>query len=660
MEEKTISEALSLGIEAHRAGDYKTADRYYTAILKVDPKHADANHNMGVLAVGLGKIEEAVPFFKTALEANGNIAQFWLSYIDVLIRTERHYEAITVFDQAKRQGAVGDGFDKVQKVLFAYRGNSKAEESLSGKSDRVAQKPSSSVLVDHTVDQALRLAERYLKEDKQEDAKRIYTDILNKFPKNSKAIRGLSMLSSDSVLSSHKSKNPSKEQLQSIAKLYKQGLLIEALKKAQLLAELYPNDTNIFNLLGAIHKDMGHLDLAVEAFKKVVSINPDFAAAYFNMGVVFKGMGEVTKAIEAYHAFLSINSNDAEGHRQLSALKKFQLNDPQINTVEELLKRSDFSELDRCHLHYAYAKMKEDLGDYSKAFDHYVAGGNIRKSILAYDFSTEMHKFLKYQNTASEFNALAKYASFTTIDCKPIFIIGMPRSGTTLVEQIISSHSKVTGAGELDYVSFFGSDLALGQTKADYATLQTFREKYLQAIFKVSNNRGYVTDKMPHNFRFIALICSALPEAKIIHVKRDPRATCWSNFKHFFTSTDLAYSCNILDTVNYYNMYQALMSFWYKHYGERIYTLSYEELTENQEVETRKLLKHLGLNWENDCLSPHNNDRSVHTASKLQVRQKIYRGSSEAWRHYEEYLDDVFKELKLTDTGLVSTSLECE
>ena len=172
-----------------------------------------------------------------------------------------------------------------------------------------------------------------------------------------------------------------------------------------------------------------------------------------------------------------------------------------------------------------------------------------------------------------------------------------------------------------------------------------FRKKYLGELTKCADGREFVTDKMPQNFRFISLICAALPEAKIIHVRRDPRATCWSNFRQYFTTNDIGYCYSLDDVVSYYKLYIDLMKFWQSEYGDRIYNLDYEKLTMDQENETRKLIRHLKINWEDACLSPQKNKRSVRTVSQQQVRQKVYKGSSEAWRKYEPFLNGAFDSL---------------
>ena len=150
---------------------------------------------------------------------------------------------------------------------------------------------------------------------------------------------------------------------------------------------------------------------------------------------------------------------------------------------------------------------------------------------------------------------------------------------------------------------------------------------------------------MPQNFLYVGLIFSAFPDAKVIHVNRDPAATCWSNYKQYFESKGLGYNYDLDDLVRYFGLYKDLMQFWLGHYGDRIYNLNYDNLTINQDDETRRLIQYLGLEWENDCLSPQHNKRSVRTASQQQVRQKVYQGSSQQWRKFEPYLNGTFDQL---------------
>jgi hypothetical protein len=290
--------------------------------------------------------------------------------------------------------------------------------------------------------------------------------------------------------------------------------------------------------------------------------------------------------------------------------------------------------------------MQEDLGDLSAAYASYVAGGGLRQKLLKYEFKQDEHFFDQIKRTAPKLKDVALNVGSEPIKHTPIFILGMPRSGTTLVEQIVSSHTEVTGAGELNYVSQFGGQIAAGITAPTLVAVSEFRERYLTELAKRAEGQAFATDKMPQNFRYIAFICTAFPEAKIVHVQRNVEATCWSNFKHYFNSKDLGYSYSLRDTVAYYGLYKEFMHFWSQSYSDRIYNLDYDKLTEDQEPETRRLIEYLGLNWEDACLAPQNNKRSVKTASQQQVRKKVYKGSSQAWKKYEPFLAGVFDELE--------------
>ena len=206
------------------------------------------------------------------------------------------------------------------------------------------------------------------------------------------------------------------------------------------------------------------------------------------------------------------------------------------------------------------------------------------------------------------------------------------------MEQIISSHRLVAGAGELSFVAQYGGPLAVGETPVDEKALETFRERYLNALQQRSEGRSIVTDKMPQKFHFLGLITAAFPEAKIIHVKRDSAAVCWANYTQYFTGDSLGYCHSLDDILHYYKLYQDLMKYWHQVLPMTIYDLDCEALTEHKEEETRNLNGSLGLEWDDGCLSPQDNTRGVATASNVQVRQNVYRGSSEKWKRYRPFL----------------------
>ena len=428
--------------------------------------------------------------------------------------------------------------------------------------------------------------------------------------------------------------------------LQDQGKLEEAIASYNKALSLKPDYAEAYNNMGNALKDQGKLEEAIASYNKALSIKPDYADAYNNMGNALKDQGKLEEAIASYNKTLSLKPDYSAAHRNLSTLVKYKPDTTQISLISDMLKRSDFNDDDRCHLHFTFAKMKEDLDDLDVAFENYVIGGRLRKKLLSYDSKDDEHRFSKIRSTAPKIKALAMNETMQAATNVPVFILGMPRSGTTLVEQIISSHSLVHGAGELPFLSRFGDSLSLGNQIINSENTLQMRNAYLNELEKVSNGCQFVTDKIPQNFQHIGLLLKVLPEAKVIHVKRDPAATCWSNFKHYFSSKGLGYSYDLSDTVNYFKLYQDLMDFWDQQYSDQIYHLDYDKLTLDQEAETRKLIEHLELDWEDNCLSPQENKRSVRTASQQQVRQKVYTGSSQAWRKFEPYLNGVFDEFE--------------
>ena len=428
--------------------------------------------------------------------------------------------------------------------------------------------------------------------------------------------------------------------------LKNQGDLEEAIEAYNKALALKPDYAEVYNNMGVTLQEQGKLDEAITSYNKALIVKPDYADAYNNMGNALKNQGKLEEAIEAYEKALSLKPDHAGVHRNLSSLVKYKPDNTQVAMVGEMIKQSDLKDDDRCHLQYTYAKMNEDLGDLDAAYDNYSSGGKLRQKLLSYDFKQDELTFEKIKNTGPKLKEFAFSEPFHAATNTPIFILGMPRSGTTLVEQIISSHSEVHGAGELPFLSRLANSNNIYNQTINSDSILEVRKNYLNELEKVSYGKPFVTDKMPQNFLHISFLLKALPEAKVIHVKRDPAATCWSNFKHYFSSKGMGYSYDLKETVNYFRLYQDLMDFWDQQYSDQIYHLDYDKLTVEQEPETRKLIKYLELGWEDDCLSPQKNKRSVRTASQQQVRKKVYTGSSQAWRKFEPYLNGVFDEFE--------------
>ena len=217
-----------------------------------------------------------------------------------------------------------------------------------------------------------------------------------------------------------------------------------------------------------------------------------------------------------------------------------------------------------CHINFGLAKACEDLGIFEQAFSHYKEGNSLRKKLLKYHINHDIDRFEKIETKFKKIRNISLKYDHITKNITPVFIIGMPRSGTTLVEQIISSHPQVTGAGELSFVSELWDQIETDGSEINYEILLDFRHKYLEKLEEVSGKNLFVTDKMPLNFRYTGLLYAAFPEAKIVHVKRDPSAVCWANYKQYFQSNNIGYCYAIDDVISYYKLYENLMVFWTK------------------------------------------------------------------------------------------------
>ena len=397
--------------------------------------------------------------------------------------------------------------------------------------------------------------------------------------------------------------------------------------------------------LGAILHELKRLDEAETSYRKAIILKPDYSEACYYLGIILQDFGRLEEAEASYRKAIKLKPNYVEAHRDLALMKKFDAQDEQYLSMKELYLDKNISKEQRCHINFGLAKACEDLGDFEQAFAHYCEGNELRKKVLNYNINQDVELFRKIKSNYPQIVQKSLKPDKLTNNTMPIFIVGMPRSGTTLVEQIISSHSQVTGAGELNFASQFGAAISTGITEKNNESLLDFRIKYLDKLKNVSNGNLIVTDKTPQNFLYIGLLAAAFPEAKIIHVKRNPAAVCWANYKQYFVSKSIGYCYSIDDVISYHKLYENLMVFWTNTLSKRIYNLDYELLTVNQESETRKLIEYLGLDWNEKFLSPQNNMRSVSTASNLQIRKKVYKGSSQQWKKYQPFLNGALDDL---------------
>ena len=296
-------------------------------------------------------------------------------------------------------------------------------------------------------------------------------------------------------------------------------------------------------------------------------------------------------------------------------------------------------------LNFALGKAFDDLGEGEEAFKCYIEGNRLYRKTLSFNIADEKKLFLRFKKMFDR-DFFKKREGFGCSDSTPIFILGMPRSGSTLIEQILSSHPDIFGAGELSFTrrivqtkmsSNLDSMIPYTASRLKIDDVAKMGNEYVTRIRKLAPKAKFITDKMPANFLFIGMIKLMLPNAKIIHSVRSPEDTCLSIFKQNFIGThDYAYDMTELG--QYYRLYSDIMNHWHTQFPGVIYDIKYEHLIANQEDETRKLLKFCNVEWDDNCLNFHKTARDVHTASNVQVRQSIYSSSVAGWRRYEKQL----------------------
>ena len=418
----------------------------------------------------------------------------------------------------------------------------------------------------------------------------------------------------------------------------------DAVSYARLCVEASPTTPDGYAGLGEAELARGNHDAAIEWFEKALSKDEQNLTAKLALGRAHVDGRNKNSAEEIYREVLARNPRHAGAYNQLAALKKFTDIDDDVIAMENL--RAELGDQrnmeDHEQINFALAKVYRDVGDYEQSFARIKQGNDLLLERIDYDLEEDVSLFARIKETAPKLKPVEVAERPPVL---PIFIVGMPRSGTSLTEQILSSHSQVSAGGELGYAAKFGEQIADGTVDATPENILKFRQKYLERIEKLSDGLPFVSDKMPHNFRFVGLLNAAFPDAKIVRMRRDARAVAWSNFWQYFARRKLGYSFSLDATVEFYHMFEDLMAFWHEQLPGRVWDFDYDLLTEDQEVQTRRFLEALDLPWEDACLSPHKNRRAVRTASKLQVTKPVYKASSAEWQKFEPFIGCAFDSL---------------
>jgi Flp pilus assembly protein TadD len=407
-------------------------------------------------------------------------------------------------------------------------------------------------------------------------------------------------------------------------------------------------------LAGSYQND-GKMEQALEHYRKAEKLRPGMAAPRYLQGNVLKAQGKLEEATELYRKVMAQHPDYTPAHFTYSGLHKYRdESDPHIAAMLDLYQGGKLLKDARIHLAFSLAKAFEDLGHFPRAFEFLKAGNDLRYE--KYHYSIDSDKAL-FENTMQVFSreALERIEVHAEPSNRPIFILGMPRSGTSLVEKILSSHSRVFGAGELDYFYALAAKSFLNPSRHyQYDPIESYPvskfeqlgKDYLQKLSHLDTQAPRITDKLPFNFMLVGLIRKALPNARIIHCVRDARDNCLSIYKQNFATENYRFAYNLKTVAQFHNIYRKLMKHWHEVLPGAVYDLNYEALAQNPEPEIRKLLEACDLEWEDNCLQFHKSEAVVTTASFYQVRQPMYTSSIKLWEHYGDCLQPMFDELE--------------
>ena len=421
------------------------------------------------------------------------------------------------------------------------------------------------------------------------------------------------------------------------------GQLDKAKKSFKNILNMEPKNGLIWAEYGTVLTKLANYQEGKDAYLKALDFKPNSPRVHLSLGHVYKTMGEIDKSINSYKNTISQNNLSGEAYWSLANLKTYSFSENEIKDMEETL-NSDMSDIERSQMHFALGKAYEEMNDFDKSFKNYFEGNKVKKDLVKYSSRDTTEKTKKILEFFSQEN-IQNLSKSSTNDQDPIFVLGMPRSGSTLVDQIISSHSKVDGTQELPNIIKIAAELNADE-KSNYPEvlkelddmhLSDLGKNYIQETAWARDNAPFFIDKMPNNFIHIGLIKTILPNAKIIDTRRDPMDTCFSCFKQFFARGQL-FTYSLEDLGNYYSDYIKAMNHWHNVYGKDIYTVHYDNVINKTEETIRELIDYCNLPFEQECLEFYKSSRPVKTPSAEQVRQPIYKSGLNYWKNYEKHL----------------------
>jgi tetratricopeptide (TPR) repeat protein len=690
-------QALLLAEQKRARGFLADAEELARQAAASEPDNAEAWHALGIVAHQSGNTGEAIAHIQRAIAIAGNVALYHANLAETLRLAGRLDEAIAVGRRALEiSPRYPEALNNLGIALFDKRDFEAAlgcyERAISLKDDfaqahsnrgNALQRLKRFAEAEPAYRRAIELQPTFpdawnnlgtcLRELKRvEEAEAVYRQALALAPNNPQALDNLALALGDLQRFDEAAallrkaidieENDVKLYLHYSAALLDQRRLAEATAAAERALAVDPKSPECINQMGRVAFERGDLLGALGYYRCALDLNPDLADAHNNMGNVLKELGRLPEAESAYLDSIRLDPEIAGVYVNLADLRKFSRGDPLIVAIESLAaKQESLSTTDRLQLDFALGKVHADLRDYDRSFRHLIKANAAKRAMVAYNEASTFALFDRIEAVFSRELISAKSGGGHPATT-PVFVIGMPRSGSTLIEQIIASHPQAQGAGELQALN--DVVLAARSDNAPYPEIIETMDQdeprrigadYLLRLREAAPAAERVTDKMPSNYYFVGLIHLALPNAPIIHCRRDPIDTCLSCFTKLF-SAEQNHTYDLSELGRYYRRYERLMDHWRRVLpAGRILDVRYEDVVADLEGESRRILAHCGLEWHARCLAFHETDRPVRTASAAQVRQPIYRNAVGRWRDYAKHLAPLFAALGVEASPQVSS-----
>src|SRR6516162_8920631 len=605
---------VALGMAFGRINDLDRARRHFEQALAIDPNSAEAHQNLGMAAQGLGQFEAAISHHEAALAIQPRFAMARAGLGDAYRRLGRHHDAIPEYQRAL---AINAGLAEVHLNLGGcLRAVGRAEEAIRSYQRALAINPA-------VADAHYNLGIIYADLDNPHAAVFHYERAIALSPRSAEAHNNLANV------------------------LCRQRREQDAIRHYQEALRLKPRYADALRNLGDALQAEKRFGEAIACYRSALASEPDNTAIINRLASALLVTGQVGEAARNFEAALANNPRNIGVQLNYAAVKPFTETDPRLLQLEEIAAHEGALAGDqRIALHFTLGKAYADIGDGERSFRHLSLANGLKRQHVAYD-ERETQMQLERIRAAFSADVLRARSGGGDPSDAPVFVVGMPRSGTSLVEQILASHPRVFGAGEVDDLAvtaakFVGHDasvhpeLAVGLSDA---VLRAFGRNYVERMVSAAGAKDRVVDKMPSNFLFLGLIHLALPGARIIHVRRDPLDTCLSCYSLLF-SEGQPFAYDLAELGRYYRAYDALMKHWRSVLPPASFIeVQYEDLVNDPEGQARRLVAHCGLDWDEQCLSFHETVRPIRTTSLVQARKPIYADSIGRSRLYGGALD---------------------